>query len=258
MFFKDYFISIIDSLQADFEGNFRKAQNPADKGELCENFVKKFLEGFFSDNYKIFRGGKIVDCNNNESSQLDIILTAKNSLKIFGEKGIYPIESVYGVFSVTSTLNHKKFLSCLNEFKSIPNNEPEFIFLNSSNENYQRKLVTEWKKRFPFKCIFAFTGDICKDWEDELNNIVEKNPEEFNFLPDIIHVNKKGFIRKLYTKPTQLTTGKIIDKYFYYADNNLCGNQGAVIANILNELFILNTWQYSIIPNYPKYFNQDL
>lgn len=34
-------------------------------------------------------------------------------MQIFGDKGIYPIETVYGVFSVTATLTKKKLDNAL-------------------------------------------------------------------------------------------------------------------------------------------------
>ena len=43
MFFKDYFISIANIIDAQFRGYEAIAKNPADKGELCEIFIKNFL-----------------------------------------------------------------------------------------------------------------------------------------------------------------------------------------------------------------------
>jgi len=85
MFFKDYFNSVAECMNFKYKGHQRKNQNPVDKGELCEIFIKEFLEDTFSDHFKIFRGGKIISSDNGESKQLDIVLCSKNS-KYYGLK----------------------------------------------------------------------------------------------------------------------------------------------------------------------------
>lgn len=134
--------------------------------------MKDLLNDLFSDSFKIYRGGKIVDINNSESKQLDIVLTAKNTIKLYGDKGIYPIESVFVVFSITANLTYEKLHDCLEEFKSIPKNNPQIEFYGGLNES---ATLNKWKERFPYKCIFGFTGDINQNWEDELNKMVMEN-----------------------------------------------------------------------------------
>jgi len=194
MFFKEYFNSLADCLDAKFQGMKRKEQNPSDEGELCEIFIKDVLIDLFVDNFKIYRGGKVVNINNLESKQLDILLLAKNSIKLFGDKGIYPVESVFGVFSVTATLSHKKlFEDCIKGFKSIPKDDPQFEFQHFIEiPDLEQKMITGWQNLFPFKCIFGFTGNINEKWEEELNELVKKDPSVKVFLPDLIIVNKKG------------------------------------------------------------------
>src|ERR1051326_7822146 len=128
MFFKDYFLSLADVLDARFIGHQRAGQNPADIGELCEWFIKEFLDEALSSNLKIIRGGKIVNIQGKESNQLDVLACAKNTISIFSHKGIYPVETVGGVFSVTSTLSFPKLEKCIKEFASIPKDQPKLIF----------------------------------------------------------------------------------------------------------------------------------
>jgi hypothetical protein len=66
MFFKNYFDSLADALQAKFTGHSRDGQNAADKGELSEIFIKEFLTDALSDQYKIFRGGNIISSDGKE------------------------------------------------------------------------------------------------------------------------------------------------------------------------------------------------
>jgi len=254
MFFRDYFNSIADYLEAKFKGMQRKGQNPVDKGELCEMFIKDFLHDLFSNRFEIFRGGKIVNIDNLESKQIDILLTSKNTIKIFGDKGIYPIESVYGVFTVTATLDHPKLFDCIEELKSIPKQNPKFVMHPLLNSAQVRE---KWNRRFPYKCVFGFTGDINQRWCDELNQIVEQNSATKEYLPDSIVVNKKGAINKIHNKPKELIGGGTTEDDFFYTDFAQFKYYGAPISQIANDLFILSNWQQYIFPAYNEYFNKD-
>jgi hypothetical protein len=63
---------------------------------------------------------KLVNCKGEASKQLDIVLCSKRTIKIFSDKGIYPTETVKGIFSITATLDISKLNKCLEEFNSIP------------------------------------------------------------------------------------------------------------------------------------------
>lgn len=254
MFFKNYLISVADRLQNQYEGQKRKGQNPADIGELCEIFIKEFLTDCFSAHFNIFRGGKIVNIENKESNQMDIVITSKNSIKIFTDKGIYPIESVFGVFSITSSLSYNKLLGCINEFNSIPKNNPRFLY---QGNDMPPSVLSEWERHFPYKCIFSFSGDMNKNWETNLCNMVKENKFSKVNLPDIIIVNKKGVMGKIGENYKYHPTGEVIEKDFHYTDYSQ-ENYHTGFSYILNKLFILSQWQYHLVPKYLDYFNKDL
>jgi len=256
MFFKSYLLSVADCLQARFEGMQRKGQNPADKGELCEVFIKEFLTDFLSGQLRIFRGGKIVniDNDNNGSKQLDIVVTTRSSLKIFGDKGIYPIETVVGVFSITATLSRTKLDTCIEEFQSIPKKNPQFNFFPIDS----KKGVDHWYTHFPFKCVFAFAGDINQNWETELNGMAKEGDTVKDSLPDLIIINKKGMIGKVTPGVSKYLTGEVVlDKDFHFMDFGLSDNFHFGFCHILNRLSILSHWQYFMTPKYYEYFNRD-
>ncbi len=54
MFFNNYFNSVAEIIQAKFNGSSYNDQNPADKGELCEIFIKEFLIDSIGDNFISF------------------------------------------------------------------------------------------------------------------------------------------------------------------------------------------------------------
>jgi hypothetical protein len=254
----------MDCLDDQFKGIERKGQNPADKGELCEIFIKNLLYDIFNDQFKIFRGGKIVNIDNKESRQMDVVLSAKNTVRIFGDKGIYPIESIFGAFSITSTLDHPKLFDdergVIEELKSIPKENPQIYYINPGLIKYSDENIKDmnerWFRFFPFKCAFGFTGDINIKWEDELNEMVAADSNLKNFLPDLIVVNKKGMIRKIHDKPVKTLGGAIIDKDFLFTSfENV--DYGIALVTIINELYNLSKWQNEIVPAYSVYFNKD-
>lgn len=168
MFFKEHFISLADIIDSKFRGYEKIAKNPADKGELCEIFMKEFLIDALEDSFKIFRGGRIVNSIGEESKQLDIILTGKRTIKIFGDKGIYPTETVYGCVSVTATLTKDKLLDCCREFKSIPKENSHFYSDGYLKKDFIEQSINAWRYLIPYKCIFAYNGQVKEEWINEI------------------------------------------------------------------------------------------
>jgi hypothetical protein len=74
----------------DVQSKSIKGLNAPDKGELHEIFIKDFLEEAFSGVFRINRGGNIIDSNDQESQQIDIVLSAQRSIKLFRDKGQNP------------------------------------------------------------------------------------------------------------------------------------------------------------------------
>lgn len=95
-----------------------------------------------------FRGGKMIDIDNDESKQIDIILAAKNLLKIFSTKGLFPIETVMAGLSVMATLDFQKLKSIIEEFKSIPR------YHHSIADVKEHELV--FKERLPYKFAIGY------------------------------------------------------------------------------------------------------
>jgi hypothetical protein len=256
MFFKDYFNSVAQIIDFKYQGHSRKKQNPVDKGELCEIFMKDFLIDTFSDNFKIFRGGKIVSSDNGESKQLDIVLCSKKSIKIFGDKGIYPIETVCGVFSVTATFGKSKLNTCLKEFQSIPK-RPKFFYSGiAKNAEMTDDVMLRWNQFVPFKCIWAYSGSIQGTWILDLNKIIKDGKIDRHLLPDLIVVNKKGMLLKNHAHFDQPFADGV--PYYLFQSFKKVPNPGACFGQMLHSLFLTTTWQDFILPRYDDYFSKDL
>jgi hypothetical protein len=170
MIFEKHLVAVSDCLDARFKGMGYDKQNSADRGELCEVFIKELLADALAGQFNVFRGGKIVDVHGNESRQMDIVLTGKNYLHLLRDKARYPIETVFGAVSVTSNLTKDKFfgvvktetrnemIGCAEEFMSLPIKSPQFRvyspWVHLSDEDESRMLedvANQWRTICPYK-----------------------------------------------------------------------------------------------------------
>jgi len=257
MFFKDVFLSIADCMESKFKGSKYLGQNNADLGENAEIFVKEFLHDSLSSNLKIFRGGKIVNCEGKESSQIDVLVCSNNSITLFKDKGKYPVETVYGAFSITSNLHHKKLELCIKEFESIPKESPKFDISSSVNAV---RCIEDWNNLFPYKCIWAFEGELTSKTVEYLEKMISDNPESRKYLPDLIVVNKKAMIQKTLPGKSELVGGGVINKNFHLTIFEQVGlnSYWIPLTHILSKLYIYSGWQHFVTPKYEDYFNKDL
>ena len=250
MFFKDHFISISDIIDAKFRGHEKTAKNPADKGELCEIFIKEFLIDSLGDSFKIFRGGRIINSRGDESKQLDIILTGKRTIKIFGDKGIYPTETVYGCVSITATLTKSKLIDCCSEFLSIPKEHFNFTSDGYISPKFVEQSLEVWKQLAPYKCIFAYKGEIKGEWIDDILNVAKDSKIPHNVIPDLIIVNKVGMIEK------GIAANGTTEMNFVPFDTYL--NYGAPFGKMLYHLNTFNWEELILRPEIKYYLDKDL
>ncbi len=252
MFFKRLLNGTSESLDIRYKSHIRKGMNSADIGELCEIFAKDFLINFLDDHYKIFRGGNVVNVHGDQSPQLDIILTNKNTLKIFDDKGIYPIETVIGVFSITSSLTLSKLKECIQQLKKIPKHGFCFHMEKFYGEKFQKETHEIWKNAIPFSCIFGFEGDIKDSWINDINNELSSANDK-SLCPTIIVVNKKGMFEKFFKK----NSNGEIEHYYEFVPINSEEVYGYPLSKILFDLYNLSAEQNYRRPDYGNYFGKD-
>jgi len=250
MFFKDYFNSIADIIDAKFRSYQNTSKNPADKGELCEIFLKEFLDDSIGDSFKIFRGGRIVNSVGDESKQIDIVLAGKRSIKLFGDKGIYPIETIFGCCSITATLDKKKLIDCCSEFMTIPKNGFKFDFHGYLKQSFVEQTMNAWKYLIPYKIIFAYKGSLKAEWIEDMQQLTSKSGIAHNALPDLVVVNKVGMIEKSINK--KLETEIVFTPFDQYP------NYGIPFGKMLYHLNNLNWEELFLRPDLSIYLNKDL
>jgi hypothetical protein len=254
MHFKEYCDSIADKLEAQLKGYSHSDLNPADKGELCEVFIKEVIEESLGDMYRIFRGGKVISSGGAISKQLDVVICSRQAIKFYSNKGKYPTETVKGVFSITSTLDLPKLEDCLAEFASIPKKGYHFI---SPKDLYPEKFKIETQRIFenltPVCCVFAYHGNIQPSWLAHLRQWIDINKPNPSLMPTFIIVNKKGMIFRRVLKVAE--DGCAYS--FHYIDFTDTGHPGEAFSRILNDLYNLAKEDQYMQPDYTYYFNAD-
>ncbi|MBK7885311.1 MAG: hypothetical protein IPJ81_17155 [Chitinophagaceae bacterium] len=251
MFFKSHFISIADIIDSKFRSYQQIVKNPADKGELCEIFMKEFLLDALDDSFKIFRGGRIVNSTGNESKQMDIVLVGKRTIKLFGDKGIYPTESVFGCISITSTLTKQKLYDCCSEFKSIPKKDFHLHNYGCFSEKFVFQSINIWRTLLPYKVIFAYQGALEKTWIKDIYDFGRDEEIPYNVLPDLIIVNKLGFIEKIRAKD-----GVSAELQFFPFSKY--PNYGLPFGKMLFNLNNANWEEFILQPQLEFYLNKDI
>lgn len=254
MFFKAYFNSVAEILEARLKGNEYDSLNANDKGELCEVFIKEFLIDSLSDNYNVFRGGKIVNCLGQKSKQIDIVLCSKRVIRIFSDKGLYPTETVKGVFSITATLDIKKLFHCMAEFASIPKTNYHFTAQKFLPERFKEDTQRIFEDLTPFTCVFAYRGNINKVWVKKILNWIRMNKPNHSLTPDLIFVNKVGMIKKIVKK----IEDKKLQFDYVFIDFKQTLNPGSGFTQLLFDLYNFSNEDLYLQPDYTEYFNADL
>jgi len=113
--------SVSKKMQIDFEGITSQIQHNGEKGTARENILEEYLKSYIPEKY-CFSKGTIVDCNDVQSRQVDIIIHDKfltpYLVDMDGTK-IVPIESVYGVVEVKSTLTKEELRKSVKNIESV-------------------------------------------------------------------------------------------------------------------------------------------
>lgn len=250
MFFKNYFNGLTDALDAKYRAYNRHNINSADIGELCELFIKEILNDCLDDHYGVYRGGNVIDHTgkpSGQSGQLDILIVNKNALKIFGDKGLYPIETVSAVFSITSNLTLPKLKKCIKELVKIPKAYARFKIENFYGKDFQDRIMKAWKYLIPMSFVFGFKGTISAKWINKINEEAKKINDK-SLLPVLIIVNKKGIIeRKLVNK----------EMVYQYTSIDDIERSGEWLSRVLFHLYDIRRFQTFLNPQYENYFRKD-
>jgi Domain of unknown function (DUF6602) len=189
---KILFRKLSEKLKIDFEAS-ALIYHQGSKGTYRENALKDFLrEGKLPKRYGI-GSGEIVGPFKETSKQSDLIIFDQmDGFSFIWDKDtqIYPIESVFGVIEVKSTLNKTEFLKALKNIKSTKELCPEESFTQRQNP-FMR---VSFQRPKPFGIVFGYSLG-SNSLESLVKNLEEweaENPK--TYWPDLVVVLGEGLI----------------------------------------------------------------
>lgn len=100
------FAQISQQLRLEFEKT-AQVSHSGGKGTLREDAFAKFLEEYLPSRYAVGRG-EVVSAQNSVSGQLDVVIYDPSHCPVLlksSSHAVYPVESVFGVVSIKSTLD---------------------------------------------------------------------------------------------------------------------------------------------------------
>lgn len=173
--------------------------NNVDSGQTREGILKQFLQEHLPLRCKVVSGGFIFNSNDEESSQIDLIilhdLTLQfDALQSLGLKTFAAIEGCMAAISVKTNLDKEQLENSLDGFATIP--KMPKLTINP-------QLITDIPNEIPLRIIFAFTSLKPETIKSHLEDYYKKNPTPIKEQVRFVLVNNNYIItRTLQDNPT--------------------------------------------------------
>lgn len=185
------FLSIESSISAQFETS-KIISHSGDKGENREQFLIDFLSKHLPKRYGVVKG-QVINKHGEISHAIDIIIyDAVNSPLFFSEKtAILPVEGVYGIIEVKSSLSKSEFLDAASKIDSFKKMAPRDLGVIATDE-----YVTVHSPSRPFGVVFGYglsdnsLDSLSNNWREQCNSVYS-----VNYFVNYIFVLKQGLLR---------------------------------------------------------------
>jgi hypothetical protein len=185
-----------------------------------------------------------------------VLLTGQNTLALFEDKGVYPVETVFGAFAITSTLDLPKLKSSIKNLASIPNEAPRIDVPMQHPANIP-VLAKHWRDNYPLRCVFGFDGAIGTAWSTAMVEIEKSESIRHEDMPALVIVNNRGLIVRG-GEGTRLASGSTSNAPYHFIDFKQLHNGCFWVAFLLNQLYDLSKLQHIVFPDYTAYFNPEI
>jgi hypothetical protein len=184
------FQKISQKMRTDFEVTAQVVHSGS-KGTARENILRNFLaEGRLPTKYAI-GSGEVVGRTNDTSKQCDLVVYDRlNGVTLLYDEStqVYPIDCVYGIIEVKSTLSKSELIDALEKIKTLKTMAPEGFGLRIIGND-----LVQCRAR-PFGVIFAY-GLADNSLDSLLGNLQEWEREtDHSLWPNYICVLETGVI----------------------------------------------------------------
>lgn len=172
-----------------------------DRGSVRERIVTRFLRPFLPPCYGL-DSGEVFSADGVQSAQIDIVIyDAIFSTILFRgeEKCLFPAESVFGSIEVKSNLNSNELKTSIENIASLKRlARPDSDAADLSpllRLNLGPSLgVTPGKMNPYLGYIFGYQGVSPEIIATHLNELIARNPDQKDHLPDLIFVLHPGYM----------------------------------------------------------------
>ncbi|WP_108807342.1 DUF6602 domain-containing protein [Aquimarina spinulae] len=215
--FKSKFEEAIHNFSGAFIGS-KEFNHSLTKGEQREIPLKNFLSKALPSNFEI-KSGEIVDCFNNSSPQLDIMIYDKSkTIEFFNsDASIIPAESLLVSIEVKSKLNKaetKKILKNATDLKNLKPFKKKPVLKQRDDDSKAAHC------RY-FHCVFAYETDFTNpDWAkseyDRFKSVAQETKTDLNSI-DRIYVAKKGLINPSAEQGVNEIDGKVRTLMYFFS-----------------------------------------
>ncbi|STU59133.1 Uncharacterised protein [Klebsiella pneumoniae subsp. pneumoniae] len=146
---------LFNSIEATMLARFKESgfiHHSGDKGENREDFLMDFLKNHLPKRYGVTKG-EVITKEGLRSHAIDIIIyDAVNCPVLYaGKTSILPVEGVYGIIEVKSTLSKSEFDDAANKITSFKKLAPRDLGVIAT-----REYATVHRASRPFGIVFGF------------------------------------------------------------------------------------------------------
>ena len=187
----DFFARVEETLLARFrEAGF--ISHPGDKGDNREEILREFLQEHLPAKYGVLKGEIIARSGDHTHSADIIIHDALNAPVLFkGKTAVVPIESVYGIIEVKSSLSKTELLDTLTKIQAFKRLAPRDL-----NVIQTREYVTVHRPSRPFGITLGYQladnslDSLSENWAAENARI-----HDVDYFANMIAVLGRGVLR---------------------------------------------------------------
>jgi len=167
-------------------------QHSGDKGENREEILREFLEKHLPKRYGVTKG-EVITKDANRSHAIDIIIyDAVNCPVLYsGKTSIVPIEGVYGIIEVKSSLSKTEFEDAAGKIESFKRLAPRDLGVIAT-----REYVTVHRASRPFGIVLGYQlasnslGSLENNWQEQCKQV-----HDVNYFCNMIVVLGQGILR---------------------------------------------------------------
>ena len=232
----------LSSVEATLLAKFREAgfvKHLGDRGDNREHILREFLAAHLPKKYGVAKGQIITKTGQTSHSADIIIYDAVTTPVLYSEKtAIVPIEGVYGIIEVKSSLSKAEFITAAKQIEAFKR-----LALRDLGVIETRQYVTVHRASRPFGIVLAF--DLAQNSLESLSanwNELNHQIHDVNYFVNFLAVLGEGILRfeqanlSLGEKFLLLGTDEFVDLVLTAQKRNRNGEQqDEILIRIVNE-----------------------